>query len=231
MRKYEVVRTWQGCRAQDCFGTGPGSAAVHKVTSCVCSVCPGLWLKVMVLLSVLPSPQRWCCVQLQGWCVRECGFAVGWGLGWEMGVVGAGSDQPVHEQTKWSVAISAKGWTRGGPGLWGSLNPTRGHKYGKGKSSKGPKADESGRRLWVVGDWSRRCVSGVQGSSASQAWGREDLSMVPTPGRWVGWWQCPGFPGGVWWRRESAQGAARKVPIAQLQSTEQESRQLVVLLF
>lgn len=77
------------------------------------------------------------------------------------------------------------GWTRGGPSLWGSLNATGGHKYGQGKSSKVPKAYESGRRLWVAGDWSRRC-EWVQGSSASQAWEREGLSVVahPQAGGW-----------------------------------------------
>lgn len=66
----------------------------------------------MVLLSLLLRPQTWCFVQLQGWGLRECGLAVGWELGWEVGMVGAGSDQPVDEETKSSVAISAKGWTR-----------------------------------------------------------------------------------------------------------------------
>lgn len=98
-----------------------------------------------------------------------------------MGIVRAGycgrGDQVV------SCHLSQGMDKRGGPSLWGSLNPTGGHKYEQGKSSKVPKPYESGRRLWLAGNRSRRCVSGVQGSSASQAWGREGLSMVTHPGQ------------------------------------------------
>lgn len=37
------------------------------------------------------------------------------------------------------------------------------------------------RTGWLAGDWSRRCISGGQGISASQAQGREGLTMVTHP--------------------------------------------------
>lgn len=181
----------------------------------------------MVLLSVLLRPQLWCCVQLQWWCIRERGLAPGWGLGWEVGTV---DPQPVGEETKWSAAISAKGWTRGGPSLWGSLNPTGGHK----KSSKVPKPDESGTRWGWLGTGA--CVSGAQGSSASQACGREGLSMVTHP------WAGGSGDGSIHdIQREPSERKREKVHGVQQgklsssasvwKSTEQESRELLVLPF
>lgn len=145
--------------------------------------------------------------------IRAHGLAVGWGLGWEVGFVGALSDQAVDKETKWPVAISAKGMYKRWSQFMGKLESHCCSQVWGRKVKQGAKTRRI--RQKTVGGWGLEQEMCEWGPGGGRVW-----SWSPTPGRCVGWWQRPRFPGGQQWKekRKNAHGATRKVPIAQLQS-------------